>query len=163
MIEVPKDSIAFIVMEEWSPQLVSETPRTLRLFLGALRQCIEVSDPSFQNVHVLKTSAELRQHAVFMHLHHVAHLDISIRNLLTDYNSHYAYIDFELSRRFDGIEDPRIRSYRGTELAPELERGDFSDPYKADVWALGVLIVHTCSVSILISRGDCFVTRIFFR
>ena len=32
-----------MVMEEWSSQLIPETPCTLRLFLGALRQCIEVS------------------------------------------------------------------------------------------------------------------------
>ena len=42
LIEVPKDNIAFIVMEEWSSQLVSATPCTLGLFLDALRQCIEV-------------------------------------------------------------------------------------------------------------------------
>lgn len=82
-----------------------------------------------------------------MHSHHIAHLDISIRNLLTDYNSHYAYIDFELSRRFDGTQNPRIRTCRGTELSPELERGEYSDPFKADIWALGMLIVQSSSVS----------------
>lgn len=48
LIEIPKDDIAFIVMEEWSPQLVPETPCSLRLFLGALRQCIEVSTRSVE-------------------------------------------------------------------------------------------------------------------
>jgi len=125
LIEVSESSLAFIVMEEWSPNFVPDPPCTLRLFLGALRQCIE--------------------HAVFMHSHHIAHLDISIRNLLTDYNSRYAYIDFELSRRFEGISEPRIRSCRGTELAPELERGEWGDPYKADIWSLATLIVHASS------------------
>ncbi|TCD71876.1 hypothetical protein EIP91_000008 [Steccherinum ochraceum] len=127
LIEVPQSNLAFMVMEEWSPNFVPDPPQTLRLFLGALRQCIE--------------------HAVFMHSHHIAHLDISIRNLLTDYNSHYAYIDFELSRRFEGIPDPRIRCCRGTEVAPELERGEWGDPYKADIWSLAHLMIHASSVT----------------
>ncbi|KAI0079924.1 hypothetical protein K474DRAFT_1591059 [Panus rudis PR-1116 ss-1] len=125
-IEVPSDNIVFIVMEEWSPQLVAETPCNLRLFLGALRQCIE--------------------HAAFLHSHHIAHLDISMRNILTDYQSHYAYIDYELSRRFEASVEPRIRGRRGTEVPPELEAGGVSDPYKTDVWALAKLLLRACSL-----------------
>ena len=83
-----------------------------------------------------------------MHAHHMAHLDISIRNLLTDYKAHYAYIDFETCRRYDGVQFPRIQGCRGTNLPPELERGDWADPYKVDVWALAVLIHHTSAVSV---------------
>ncbi|KAF4576591.1 non-specific serine/threonine protein kinase [Pleurotus pulmonarius] len=127
LIEVRDDCLAFLVMEEWSSQLVSVTPCCLRLFLAALQQCIE--------------------HAVFMHKHRIAHLDISIRNLLTDYNGHYAYIDFELSRRFNGDPNPRVQGYRGTEIPPEVERGEPSDPYKIDVWAMGVLILRACKLT----------------
>ncbi len=77
----------------------------------------------------------------------MAHLDISIRNLLTDYKSHYAYIDFETCRRFDDIASPRIYGCRGTNPSPELERGEWTDPYKVDVWSLGVMILQTCAVS----------------
>lgn len=42
LIEVPKDKLAFIVMEEWSAQLAADTPCSLVCFLDALRQCIEV-------------------------------------------------------------------------------------------------------------------------
>lgn len=45
LIQVHKDGIAFIVMEEWAPQHVAGTPCNLRIFLGALRQCLEVSSP----------------------------------------------------------------------------------------------------------------------
>jgi serine/threonine protein kinase len=81
-----------------------------------------------------------------MHQHRVAHLDISLRNLLTDYNGHYCYIDFELSRRFDGVGSIRIPSFRTTEVPPECERsgGDCPDPFKADVWAL---VIAFCRVS----------------
>lgn len=81
-----------------------------------------------------------------MHRYHIAHLDISLRNLVTDYRSHYACIDFELSRRYDGVRNPRIRGYRGTEVPPELERDESSDPYKVDVWALAVLMLRACKV-----------------
>lgn len=81
-----------------------------------------------------------------MHMHNVCHLDISLRNLVTDYKGHYASIDFELSRRYDGVRHPRIRDARGTEVPPELERGEWSDPFKVDIWALGVLILKACDV-----------------
>lgn len=80
-----------------------------------------------------------------MHQHRIAHLDISLRNLLTDYKGHYAYIDFELSRRFD-VSNPRITGIRGTELPPECSHESFYDPYKVDVWALAVLILRACKV-----------------
>jgi serine/threonine protein kinase len=86
------------------------------------------------------------QHAVFMHSLKIAHLDISLRNLLSNYNGRCAYIDFELARRFEGDPNPRIACRRGTEVPPECEQGKLSDPYKIDVWALGILILRICKV-----------------
>ena len=83
-----------------------------------------------------------------MHKHHIAHLDISLTNLLTDYMGHYAYIDFETSQRFEST-DPTthlIYNYRGTELPPESGKDAPIDPYKVDVWALAVLILRSCKV-----------------
>lgn len=82
-----------------------------------------------------------------MHQHKMAHLDISLQNLLTDDRGHYAYIDYELSHCYDGIVLPRISEYRTTEVPPELEKGGCSDPYKVDVWALGILILRASKVS----------------
>ncbi|KAJ7709873.1 kinase-like domain-containing protein [Mycena rosella] len=130
LIEVDEDNLAFIVMEQWSSQLIDDDgPCCLALFLAALRQCIE--------------------HGVFMHKHRVAHLDISLRNLLTDYRGHYAYIDYELSRRFDGVDSLCIPSFRATEVPPECEllNGDCPDPFKADVWALAILILRACKLA----------------
>ena len=87
-----------------------------------------------------------------MHRHRIAHLDISLRNVLTDDQGHYAWIDYEGSHRFDSsIPNPRIQGLRATEVPPEHERGDASDPYKADVWALAVLILRACQVCIISS------------
>lgn len=127
LIEVPTDSLVFIVMEEWYPQFMYEVPSTLRLFLSALRQCIE--------------------HIVFLHSHKMAHLDISIHNILTDYKGHYAFIDYECCRQFDDTLNPLIKGIRGTDIPPEIENGGWTDPYKTDVWQLAVLIIRACKIT----------------
>ncbi|KAI0721006.1 kinase-like domain-containing protein [Cerioporus squamosus] len=126
-IEVPRDKLAFIVMEEWSSQLATDTPCHLTCFLNAIRQCIE--------------------HIAFMHAHHIAHLDVSIRNVLTDYAGQYAFIDYELSNRYGSVPNPRIYCPRRTEVPPELERGEASDPYKVDVYGLGMLMLQALKLS----------------
>ena len=121
-------------MEEWSSQFIPpEQPHTLQSYLNSFRHCI--------------------QHTVFMHAHSLAHLDISIRNVLTDYDGRYACIDYETSRRFcrPPVEveeggDPRnsvlIYQPRAAEVPPEVERGHPTSPYAMDVWALGVLMLN---------------------
>jgi len=42
MIPVLEDQIGLIVMEEWSPQWITDPPCCLRVFLGALQQCVDV-------------------------------------------------------------------------------------------------------------------------
>ncbi|KAL4077362.1 hypothetical protein V8B97DRAFT_1430589 [Scleroderma yunnanense] len=45
-LDVPSDEISFIIMEEWSSQLLSRIPTGLDEFLSAIHQCIEVNgDP----------------------------------------------------------------------------------------------------------------------
>jgi serine/threonine protein kinase len=86
-----------------------------------------------------------------MHTHCFAHLDISVRNVLTDYDGRYACIDYETSRRFSmppvEVEeggDPRssvlIHQLKAAEVPPEMEMGHSTSPYATDVWALGMLI-----------------------
>ncbi|KZV62840.1 hypothetical protein PENSPDRAFT_590775 [Peniophora sp. CONT] len=122
IISVPDQDLTLLVMEEWSSELMPDTPCCLRLFLRALRSCV--------------------LHMVFLHEHRIAHLDISLRNLVTDYQGHYACIDYEASRCFEGVDDPRIHIDRGTELPPEMERGEGGDPFAADVWAMGILFLR---------------------
>ena len=105
----------------------------------------------------------------FMHAHDIAHLDISLRNILTDFRGRYAFIDFETSRVFPvplptprspalrssgrptsielTLRGPRIRGVHGTEDPPEVESGEESDPFKVDIWALAVVILRACKVS----------------
>jgi len=117
-------------MEEWSSQFAPpEQPYTLQSYLNSLRHCI--------------------QHIAFMHTHRFAHLDISVRNVLTDYDGRYACIDYEMSRQFcrPPVEvegDPRssvlIYHSKAAEVPPEVEKGHLTSPYAMDVWALGMLM-----------------------
>ncbi|KLO13524.1 hypothetical protein SCHPADRAFT_904108 [Schizopora paradoxa] len=145
-IEVPEHDLALIVEAEWSPEVIIPgcTTCTLRDFLRGIRACIEG--------------------LVFLHSYRIAHLDLSLRNLLHDNNGHYAYIDFETSRYFpsppsfrtqhhhtsplfDTSRAPRIGPIRATEVPPELEAGGESDPFKVDVWQLGMLILHASKLT----------------
>ena len=81
-----------------------------------------------------------------MHAHGISHLDISLRNILTDFRGRYRYIDFEMSRLYGGATAPLIKGCRGTEMPPEIERGEVSDPFKVDVWALGTVILRALEV-----------------
>ncbi|KAF8746040.1 hypothetical protein AX14_000111 [Amanita brunnescens Koide BX004] len=125
LIVAANDSLIFIVMEQWSSQLMLNDASCCPIsLLSVMRQCIE--------------------HVAFMHKHHFVHLDISAHNILTDYNGHCAFIDFERSRRFISTDQPILRNYRGTEVPPEYERQGYYDPYKVDIWALGILISRAC-------------------
>lgn len=127
-----RNQLSFIVMEEWSSQFIPpEQPHTLQSYLNSLRHCI--------------------QHITFMHTHCFAHLDISVRNMLTDYDGRYACIDYETSRRFcwpplevEEGGDPRsgvlVHQLRAAEIPPEVEEGHSTSPYAWDVWALGMLM-----------------------
>lgn len=140
------EDIAFIVMEEWSPQPITYGSCCLTLFLKALRQCIEVSASG--QIDLLTDSSLIihLKHVAFLHKNYMAHLDISLMNLVTNCSGQYAYIDYELSRRFDCNVSPLVYSYRGTEVPPECETQSAVNPYKIDIWALAVLILRACKV-----------------
>jgi len=127
IILVPDDGMAFIIQEEWSSSFAHCAPSTPRAFIQAMRQCLE-------GVH-------------FMHSHNIAHLDISCTNILTNCGGAYAYIDFELSRHFSAGDKSVVRGIRGTELPPEIERGEESSPFKVDIWALGQTILRAYKAS----------------
>jgi len=82
-----------------------------------------------------------------MHKHHIAHLDISLQNLVTDCKGRYAYIDYEQSQCFcPSSQMLCIENYRTTEVPPEFETLTWVDPFKVDIWALGVLILRASKV-----------------
>lgn len=95
------------------------------------------NDPQF----LYKTIQKLIENLHRMHHHRLAHLDIKLDNFL-NFNQEVKLADFNSSREFKRGEKVKgaYGSYRFA--APETLDGEFDgyDPFKADVWALGVCI-----------------------
>ena len=87
----------------------------------------------------------------FLHCRGIAHLDIKPSNILVDKHGRVKLIDFGLSRRF--TKDETCFCFKGTQLfkAPEYFTRKPFDPFKADVWALG-LTIYYLATGTLISR-----------
>ncbi|EIW85161.1 kinase-like protein [Coniophora puteana RWD-64-598 SS2] len=122
VIEIEDDDIAFIVMEEWTSCFLLNPPCCLRQYWDFVEQVVE--------------------HVAFMHQHNIIHADISLHNVLADYHGNFAFIDYEISQRVEDSGPSTDICPRGTEVPPEKERGEKVDPFKADVWSLGVLLLR---------------------
>ena len=86
----------------------------------------------------------------FLHNKKIAHLDIKPSNILLDKHGRIKLIDFGLSKKFNI--DEKCYSFQGTQLfkGPEYMTRKPFDPFKADLWALG-LTIHYLSTGSLLS------------
>ncbi|XP_062066758.1 MAP/microtubule affinity-regulating kinase 3-like [Lepus europaeus] len=76
----------------------------------------------------------------YCHGQRVAHRDLKLGNLLLDAHLNLKLADFGLSLRLE--QGALVRGFWGTPeyCAPELFLGEAYDPFKADVWSLGVVL-----------------------
>lgn len=80
---------------------------------------------------------------VYLHARGVAHLDVKLENVVRTPAGHVRLVDFGMALSFaDDGTDRRIMGKCGTEgyMAPEMLRRAPFDPFKVDVWSLGVLV-----------------------
>ena len=79
----------------------------------------------------------------FIHSQRVVHLDIKPNNILFDRYGRAKLADFGISRLVDD-ENGKIDHHAGTVafMAPEMLRPGRFDPFKADIWALGITFFY---------------------
>jgi serine/threonine protein kinase len=73
------------------------------------------------------------------HAQHIAHLDIKPENILIDKNGRVKLADFGTSQIINGGLSCQFKGSPAF-LAPEILRGQPYNPFKADVWSLGVTL-----------------------
>ncbi|KAI8467317.1 MAG: hypothetical protein J3K34DRAFT_523847 [Monoraphidium minutum] len=76
----------------------------------------------------------------YLHYHKVVHGDIKPENLLVSANGELKISDFGCSRMADGKTAQQRLSGTPAFTAPELVAGTSSDPFAADVWAMGACL-----------------------
>ena len=77
----------------------------------------------------------------YMHNQNIAHLDIKPSNILIDQHGRVKYADFGLATF---VQDNKSDRYLGSIafMAPEILAQQPYDPFKADVWSIGVTIYY---------------------
>ncbi|KAI8474002.1 MAG: kinase-like domain-containing protein [Monoraphidium minutum] len=76
----------------------------------------------------------------YLHYHKVVHGDVKPENLLVSANGELKISDFGCSRMADGKTAQQRLSGTPAFTAPELVAGTSSDPFAADVWAMGACL-----------------------
>uniref|UniRef100_A0A0P4WIN2 Protein kinase domain-containing protein n=1 Tax=Scylla olivacea TaxID=85551 RepID=A0A0P4WIN2_SCYOL len=113
--------------------------------LGSLQRYLWSREANLDLTHVRCIFRQVTNALQYVHMKGVAHRDIKFENVLvkgrfSDTHPHFivALCDFGLSKRVHGL----TGSIAGTmySMAPEVMGGEYYDPYKADVWSLGVLL-----------------------
>ena len=77
-----------------------------------------------------------------LHSHNIAHRDVSLENVLMDGNGICKISDMGLSivnEKGDMVQSD-VRVGKRFYMSPEVYAGDKYDPFKADMWSLGVLL-----------------------
>ena len=118
------DDILFVILEYCSA--------------GSLEHKFRAWDPPTDGqLHMWVT--QLLRATCFCHSQGVVHRDIKTGNVLIDNYGRLKLADFGLSTEWDNGKKLRSRCGSLPYMAPEMFKRAPYDPYKADVWALGVM------------------------
>lgn len=112
-------------------QMLEYCPHTLMEYLK--------TDELLSSEHVLKYSKEILLGLCECHKKRIAHQDIKPSNILIDCHGRVKITDFGFSQEFNSRNELTDK-YCGTYyfLAPEVLANTPHDPFKADVWSIGV-------------------------
>jgi serine/threonine protein kinase len=104
---------------------------------GSIRDLIVRRGPIPES-QLRRFAAEIVTALHFCHLHNIAHRDIKPSNILIDKYGRAKLADFGLAMLI--VKRELVNSHVGSlaYIAPELARGEPSDPMCTDIWSLGV-------------------------
>ena len=100
---------------------------------GTIRQKGKVSYEKF--VHYSK---QILEALAYCHYHQIAHRDIKPENIFLDQYDHIKLGDFGMAKHFDHKEWSSDKCGTFKYFAPEMFQYEEVDPFKADIWALGI-------------------------
>ncbi|GCC35165.1 hypothetical protein chiPu_0013647 [Chiloscyllium punctatum] len=85
---------------------------------------------------------QISQALEYCHIHHIAHRDIKCENILITADNIPKLTDFGLATCIKSSESCPSSTFCGSAAyaAPEILNGEKYDPFKADIWSLGVLL-----------------------
>ena len=112
--------------------------------LGNLCDYIEKNGP-LKGAFLMKGVKDIFDSLEYLHSRQIAHLDLKPQNILIDIHGRLKLSDFGISKQF--IDDQLSNFAGGTKffMAPEIFSKKMYDPFKADVWSLGVTLFYmTC-------------------
>ncbi|KAG9402243.1 hypothetical protein AC1031_006866 [Aphanomyces cochlioides] len=140
VIDSPSDDKMFLILELISGgQVMTFDSKTLQY---TFPECLTESEQISLVQHCL---LDLALALEYMHANHICHRDIKPENILVSNDGFYKLGDFGVAYMFTQDDDSNALQLKSTEgtyhfLAPECTTGEPYDPFKVDVWALGVTI-----------------------
>ena len=129
-----KEDLIFVIIMEYCEK-------------GAISELIK-NDKNSVKEKILFYSHQIISALEALHLNNIVHFDIKPQNILIDQYGKAKLADFGLSRFInDGTQS---RAKRGTTcyMAPEVMNGDNYDPYKTDIWSLGVTLFQMAGAEV---------------
>ncbi|XP_020379969.2 testis-specific serine/threonine-protein kinase 6-like [Rhincodon typus] len=125
-------------------QIIDSNEHTLFIMEEAKRDLFDLVD---SQGHLSEEVArpyfkQISQALEYCHIHHIAHRDIKCENILITIDNIPKLTDFGLATCIKGSESCPSSTFCGSAAyaAPEILNGEKYDPFKADIWSLGVLL-----------------------
>lgn len=123
----------YVIEQPWIYLFIEYCPK------GSLADFVVKNGPLKDKL-VLGIYRNLIAGLAYMHDKKYAHMDIKANNVLIDRYGRTKIADFGMSRIFQPTDNSKSNKIFGTiaYMSPEIHRNTAYDPFKADIWALGI-------------------------
>ena len=137
--QIPSEGIGMIIMKQYQSDLFAYCFSKQKISPNKIKQIFRQVCSGVSN----------------LHSNNIAHLDIKPENILLDSKGNAVLCDFGCSFSLNSSKMIATLQGRGTKpyTAPEVNLCDEFDPYKADIYSLGVLL-HVVVTGFFPKEGD---------